>query len=125
VFTDNNDSEKYEVILILSMRLFSPYLRTEGQTHKQKNETEICWFESRHTESAEVIAAVVNYFSEVLQPKWFGAPESCLAGLPLSSALNSGDVSQGQGHPTVRHTQIGSRMICNGMMDHLVLLLIN
>ena len=64
----------------------------------------------------QVIVAIVNYFSAVLNPPIVrrsqklpfcsGVPGSRKAGSPLSSALNSGDVSQCKGQPTVRHTQI-------------------
>jgi hypothetical protein len=51
VFTDISESEKYQVLSKLLQRISSCYLRVYGQTDRY-GETEMCHFESHHTENA-------------------------------------------------------------------------
>ena len=121
MFTDNNESEIYQVLRKLFQRLFCCYLRTAGQTHKL-----------RYAALNVIIQTVlqVNATIEIISfpsyiPLWFSVPGSRTTGSPHSSALNCGDVSQRQGQPIVQHTQNCCRMGCTRILDVSVFLLIN
>ena len=126
MFTDINESEKYQVLRNLLQGLFSCYLRIEGQTDRQTwwNWDMLLWILS-YTQRYRLLQLLQIISEPSYSNLCFGVPGSCLAFLPLSSALNNSDVSQCQGHPAVRHTQIWGRMGCTGIMDVLVLLLRN